>query len=88
MKKDVKELTRIFDVLSNEVRLCILLKLMNEEEKNVTYLQQCTNVSQSMVSQQLAKLKAQGIITCKKQGNEVHYRIKDNKIKDMLKMFV
>jgi RNAse (barnase) inhibitor barstar len=34
MKKEVKELASIFDVLSNEVRLCILINLCKNKEKS------------------------------------------------------
>jgi len=86
MNKDIRELSTVFNILSNEVRLCILFQIL-DEEKNVTNLQKCTNVSQSVVSQQLSKLKAMNIIKANKIGNEVYYSIKDKKIKTMLDYF-
>lgn len=80
MEKSLKELAMIFDVLSNEVRLCILVNLCKNYEKNVGSLQVCAKASQSVVSQQLAKLKAMGIITSTKVGNEVFYSISDKEI--------
>ncbi len=85
MKKNIYEMAQLFDVLSNEVRLCILLNLFNNQEKNVGGLQNCAKVSQSVVSQQLAKLKLNQIICCKKVGNEVFYSICDEDIKIILK---
>lgn len=84
MKKDLKQLATVFDVLSNEVRLCILINLCKEETKNVGGLQFCAKVSQSVVSQQLSKLKAMGIIKANKIGNEVFYSILDEDIRKII----
>lgn len=85
MEKNIKELATIFDILSNEVRLCILINLYKNHKKNVGSLQVCANVSQSVVSQQLAKLKSMGIITSTKVGNEVFYSISDKEIISIIK---
>lgn len=84
MKKNISEIASIFDILSNEVRLCIILDLYYFGEKKVGELQDCTNSSQSFVSQQLSKLKLLGIINSKKSGNEVYYSLNDGKIKDII----
>ncbi len=87
MKMNIKDLATIFDVLSNEVRLCILVSLCHTKEKNVTGLQACACTSQSVVSQQLAKLKAMGMISAKKVGNEVYYSIANKEIEEIIKKF-
>ena len=46
MKQKITEMSNIFKILSNEVRLCILVNLCNNEEKRVTDLQCCSNSSQ------------------------------------------
>lgn len=80
------ELAKYFNILSNEIRLCILTNLCYNGEKNVSELQTCSNASQSNVSQQLSKLKASGIIDSKKVGNEVFYKITENKVCDIIKL--
>ncbi len=85
MKRNVKEMANIFDILSNEVRLCILLNLCKNYEKNVGSLQSCAKASQSVVSQQLAKLKAMGIISSTKVANEVFYSIVDEDVASIIK---
>lgn len=82
--KEINDMSEIFKVLSNEVRLCILLNLFKNGEKRVSDLQDCSGSSQSFVSQQLAKLKALGIISSRKEGKEVYYYIENNKIKKIL----
>lgn len=80
MKNKITQLSKVFKILSNEVRLCILLNLQLNGEQKVGDLQHCANSSQSFVSQQLAKLKALDIITSKKVGNEVFYSIKNTEV--------
>jgi len=84
----IEEKSKLFKVLSNNVRLCILTNLCKNGEKRVSDLQECALASQSFVSQQLIKLKDMGIITDRKDGVEVYYRVTDEKVKDILKKIV
>lgn len=80
MKEEMIKNAEILKMLSNPVRLCILVNLARNKRRNVTELITCSNVTQSLVSQQLSKLRLSGIITCEKIGNEVYYELKDEKI--------
>jgi len=82
------EKAELFKILSNNVRLCILTNLCKNGEKRVNELQQCANSSQSFVSQQLMKLKYMGIISDRKDGVEVYYKICDERIKNIIKTIV
>lgn len=84
MKNKITQLSKVFKIFSNEVRLCILLNLQLNGEQKVGDLQHCTDSSQSFVSQQLAKLKALDIITSRKVGNEVYYSIKNTEVGEIL----
>lgn len=86
MREDLIVNAEMFKMLSNPVRLCILTNLVMNKKRNVSELIVCSNVTQSLVSQQLAKLKLAGIITCEKFGNEVYYEIKDEKIINVIKI--
>ncbi|MDD2377109.1 MAG: metalloregulator ArsR/SmtB family transcription factor [Clostridia bacterium] len=81
----INEKAKLFKILSNNVRLCILTNLCKDGEKRVNELQQCSNSSQSFVSQQLMKLKYMGIINDRKDGTQVYYKICDEKIKNIIK---
>lgn len=78
------EIAKIFDILSNEVRLCTIINLTKNKELKVSDLQNCANSSQSFVSQQLSKLKDLKIVDCRKEGSEVYYSLIDNKIKKVI----
>lgn len=84
MEETISRIATIFDILSNEVRLCIILNLFKGEEKRVSELQHCAKVSQSVISQQLSKLKSLGIINFRKVGNEVYYSLNDGNIKNII----
>lgn len=84
MKNKIIHMAEIFKMLSNDIRLCILVNLCINAEIKVTELQECSKASQSLVSQQLAKLRIANIISADKRGNEVYYSIKDNEIKEII----
>ena len=80
MNQDIKEMSDIFKILSNDVRLCIISKLCYSGEQKVTDLQNCAGASQSFVSQQLSKLRNLGIVSSRKEGIEIYYSLVDKKI--------
>jgi DNA-binding transcriptional ArsR family regulator len=53
-----------------------LLTCLRSGPKNVSQLIKNCGLSQSAVSQHLAKLKSLNMITCEKRGKEVYYRLK------------
>lgn len=85
MKKEIQKTSEIFKLLSNEVRLCIVVNLHLNGEKKVNELQDCSGASQSFVSQQLSKLKAAGIIKSRKEGQQVYYSIANEDVLNIIK---
>jgi len=81
------------DVLSSaaEVVKCLghplrlrLLEAMEAGEQCVSDLQEHSGASQAAVSQQLATLKAKGIVGCRREGTHVFYRITEPKVAAIL----
>ena len=66
-------------------RLCIL-KGLSENSCNVTKIQECLGLPQSTISQHLSKLKAAGIISGQRNGQEVCYRITDDGVTSLIKL--
>lgn len=84
LELDLKvELIRGF---ANKNRLQILACIMNEE-KTVSQIVNELNGSQSNISQHLACLKGCGLITSRQEGKYVHYQIRNNQVRELLKMF-
>ena len=65
----------LLKALSNPVRLCIVRELLRRGECNVSSMQHCLDISQSAVSQHLARLRDLGIIHGERRGAEVYYRV-------------
>ncbi len=60
-------------ILSNQKRLLILCKLVEGGEKSVSQLQEETGLGQSTVSQQLAKLRGEKLVSARRQAQSVFY---------------
>ncbi len=80
----LEEMAEWFKAISHPVRLCIVRNLSRCDEANVNTMQECLRVSQSSVSQHLAKLKAHGIVEAKRDGKEIYYRICDERIRHLM----
>lgn len=72
------ELALIFLLLANEHRLLILHRLLTAGELSVGALARMVKLSQSALSQQLAKLRAKNIVATRREGQTVFYRIAGN----------
>lgn len=71
---------------SNKVRLQILESIM-DGEKTVSQIVAELNGNQSNISQHLACLKGCGLIINRQEGKYVYYKLRNEKIKRLLKMF-
>ena len=62
--------------LAHEGRLLILCYL-SSGEKSVTELEQLLGSRQAAVSQQLARLRLEGLVTCRREGKTIFYSLGD-----------
>lgn len=69
--------------LSHEGRLMILCSL-SLRELSVTELEQILGSRQAAVSQQLARLRLEGLVTTRRDGKAVYYSISDPKVGRMI----
>ena len=65
--------------LSHEGRLMILCHL-SSGEKSVTELERLLDQRQAAVSQQLARLRLEGLVACRRDGKAIYYSIQDPKV--------
>ncbi|MBN2631344.1 MAG: winged helix-turn-helix transcriptional regulator [Rhodobacteraceae bacterium] len=65
--------------LSHEGRLMILCHL-SSGEKSVTELEHLLDSRQAAVSQQLARLRLEGLVSCRREGKAIFYSIQDPKV--------
>ncbi len=69
--------------LAHETRL-LLLCLLSERERSVTELEQILSLRQPTVSQQLARLRLDGLVTTRRDGKTIYYRINDDDIRRVI----
>lgn len=69
--------------LSNENRLMILCHLL-DQELSVTALNEKLPLSQSALSQHLAILRKDGLVSTRRESQTIYYRIGDAKVKELI----
>ena len=74
---------RFFRALAHPARIRILETLV-KGDRSVQELQEALGLEQPVVSQQLAVLRNQGIVTSAKQGLSVRYSLRDPSIEELL----
>jgi DNA-binding transcriptional ArsR family regulator len=75
-----------FRALAHPIRIRLLEMLSSAGEQNVQALQHRLQLDQPIVSQQLARLRASGIVTSRKEGTTVVYGLADPMLADLLKV--
>lgn len=75
---------QLLKALAHPVRLCIVRSLMERGRTNVSYMDACLSLSQSGISQHLAKLKSAGIVQGTREGNEVYYELCNDNVKALI----
>ncbi len=73
-KNYYEEKAEIFKALSNPVRLQII-DILSDGEKCVCEITKILNCEQPHISKSLAKLKSAGLITDRKDGLNVYYKL-------------
>lgn len=78
-----EEATALLKAMSHEGRLMILCYLTTGE-KSVTELERILNSRQAAVSQQLARLRQDGLVAYRRDGKAIYYSIADPKARRVL----
>ncbi len=83
MDEAADEAAEVLKVLSNPARLRILCALLPGEQC-VGELEEMLGASQSYVSGQLARMRAEGLVSCDRDGRTIRYRLADPRISPIL----
>ncbi|PNG25420.1 ArsR/SmtB family transcription factor [Methylocella silvestris] len=70
------EATSLLRVLANEDRLLLLCQ-MTDGEKSVGELEALLDIRQPTLSQQLGVLRAEGLVTTRREGKRIFYSVSD-----------
>jgi DNA-binding transcriptional ArsR family regulator len=77
-------LAAVFKVLANDTRLRLLHALVRSEELRVTELAETLGMKAQAVSNQLQRLSDLGILTSRREGNNIYYRLVDLCVRSLL----
>ena len=83
MRQNAQRATDFLKALAHEGRLMILCHLATGE-KSVTELEDLLNARQAAVSQQLARLRHAGFVTCRREGKAMYYTLPEGAVRDMI----
>jgi len=76
MVQQAQSAAAFLKALAHEGRLLILCYL-SSGEKSVTELEQLLGSRQAAVSQQLARLRLEGLVSCRREGKAIYYALGD-----------
>ena len=83
MSANAQRASEFLKALSHEVRLLILCHLI-EGEKSVTEIETMLKLRQPAVSQQLARLRADGLVDTRRNGKNVYYSLARTEVRDVI----
>jgi len=84
IERAAADVAAILRTLANERRLLILCKLVERGEATVNSLADTVELSQSALSQHLAKMRDEGLVTYRRESQTLWYRIADPRIEELL----
>jgi DNA-binding transcriptional ArsR family regulator len=85
MLANAKRATVFLKALAHEGRLMILCHLASGE-RSVTELEQLLAQRQAAVSQQLARLRFEGLVNTRRDGKAIYYRLADGPTQKVLEL--
>ena len=83
IKQQVKHGSHLFKAMANQHRLLILCYI-KQREYSVGELGRITNLSQSALSQHLARLRKDGLVETRRSAQIIYYRLPNNQAKKLL----
>ena len=75
LAEQAAEAAKLMKLLANERRLLVLCKLAGAGEMTVGALARAVGLSQSALSQHLSLMRAEGLVSFRRQGQTLHYAI-------------
>lgn len=85
MAENAARATEFLKALAHEGRLMILCHLATGE-RSVTELEQLLSQRQAAVSQQLARLRLEGLVESRREGKAIYYSLTDGRARRMIEI--
>ncbi len=84
LKAKAGKVAELLRSLANDRRLLIVCRLVECGEATVGQLADDVELSQSAVSQHLARLRDEGVVTYRRESQTLWYRIADPRVEELL----
>lgn len=84
LEQNAAKVSAILKAIGNDKRILLLCKIVENGEVSAGSLVGIANLSQSAMSQHLGKLRQEGIITYRREGQTLFYRLADENIKELI----
>ncbi len=81
--KNAREASDFLKALSQGSRLLVLC-LLAEKERSVSELEAILSIRQSALSQQLARLRYDDLVTTRRDGKQIYYSIADDDVRRVI----
>jgi len=75
LERKASQAASLLKLLANENRLLILCRLVKSREASVNELAAAVGLSQSALSQHLAKMRDEGLVATRRDAQTIYYRI-------------
>ena len=85
MIKNAQAASNFLKAISHEGRLMILCHLASGE-KSVTELEDLLSARQAAVSQQLTRLRLEGLVTPRREGKAIYYSLTDDRPRQIIEV--
>lgn len=83
LMRKARRASEFLKALSHENRL-LLLCLLAEKERSVSELEAILNLRQPTISQQLARLRLDGLVNARREGKAIHYSLANDDVRAMI----
>lgn len=85
MMRNAQTASNFLKAISHEGRLMILCHLASGE-KSVTELEDLLSARQAAVSQQLSRLRLEGLVTPRREGKAIYYSLTDDRPRQIIEV--
>ncbi len=85
LEQNAGEAAQLLKLLANEHRLLVLCHLVTKGEMTVNALADTIGLSQSALSQHLARLREDRLVAFRREAQTLHYRVRDRRAVQVLK---
>jgi DNA-binding transcriptional ArsR family regulator len=85
LERRAAEAAELLKLLGNENRLLVLCRLAAAGEMSVGALASAVRLSQSALSQHLARMREEGLVATRRESRTIYYRVADDNAARLLK---